>query len=393
VEKNTRIFLFRAMIPCALIFLLSMTPFLCKPGMPPNTRFTALLKRVADESDIGPVLAEAKALIEFQKTGAGFQSGTPACEPPAHLYFRLGEALLSRKDTLYREEALFCYEKAVELFPRLRHGWPYFQMGLILESMNQPEPARKQYQQVRQYDFSLLALRAGYRIAGIDDLRNDEDEPVRSRDLYAYFRFASEDALREIRPFLKSRLEACDEALYLQALAASAQGNPATATQRMMDFLAKHPGEPSALYYRDRFAGNPMQPFYPTDGNLLESCYAPRVGRDGGYLLTDDSRVMMDFYLPELAAGELVIDATFENDSETPIQLIFVLNDQIRETGSSEKEQGHCAVKFSPRKEANHLELILHVLSKAVDADTDAEAVVVNLRELRAVRVPSGKRT
>jgi hypothetical protein len=366
--------------PFLIVLALSALPYFLAFNSSTPARFQKWLEQIQTEKEILPYLQSAQQLIEFQKTGLGAGQTAVAEEAIANLYFRLGEAILSRKDTVYLDAALDAYKKSIQQYPRLRHGWPYFQMGIVLEKLNRFPPAREQYRMVERYDYGLLALRAGYNAARIS--AQLQDQPVSAFDLYAYFRYASVNLVQEIQPFLDTAFQDGDEALYLKALIQKAQNQKSAAMQSLADYLKRKPTDPSARYYLDRLSQAPMQPLYPLDGNLSETCHAPRVYRNQNYLLSDDSHIRADVYIADPTHCTLAVDARCDNPDQTPYEIHFILNEDTRKVFSSSDTTGRFTAQFSTLQEVNHIELVLRILKE--ESDPLASPAYIHLREFHA---------
>ncbi len=354
-----------AMACCPIIllagFVWGIASFHAKPF-----DFDMVLDEIKTNPHIVQPLETAEAYIAFLEKGTDKPLGDSALRPIADIHFRLADALNSHDRRAYLERAISHLNQAIKLFPPLRHGWPFYTRGLIMESLLADQDVSldeiiRSYQQVANYDFGALALRAGYRIAR---LKAQNDMVLASSDrkaLYNYLRFSSTDVFNDaglFTPFEKSNDKVI---LYLNAMIKYDE-QAEHAIQCLNTYLSAHPDDHSAEYYLDHFSQNELKALYPSHGDLLRSCYAPRSFRDNFFRLLHDGAIRTDIYVntePENSQPAPVeITLQFENPMQIQAQIHMAFNQTNRiyiiEAGEERKT---LKTQFSTKQPRNLFEL------------------------------------
>ena len=200
------------------------------------------------------------------------------------LYYSLGYALQVRDEPEYLDEAVAAYQRAVEIYPALRKGWAFFNMGLILERQGRIEEAQQVYEQVPAYDFANLALAAEYRMV-VTNLKLNR-LPLDPLPVYHFIRYGNRVRLNILDPFGMDLPEESRNQISAGTVGISA-GNPATAVEYITEYLrTSHRIVPHGI------------PGYAATGiqvaNLsgrwksLQDAFAPRVYLNHSFRLLDD---------------------------------------------------------------------------------------------------------
>lgn len=378
---------FIVLYPAGLILTISLLLAGLWPDRSESLRFESLIEQIttAAHEDVEALRQAAESYVDFQRKALSPQPGEETARPIADLYFHLGGALLSRPEDDYLKAARDCFTDCLQLYPNLRQGWPHFQLGRLYERLGgreNAEEARSHYERVRLLNSGELSLRAGYRRAWLDG--QYQIEPVSTRAVYDFLRFASGDVWGDLRPFAQTDFEEGEESLYLQAMQAQARGDAPEANRLWERYRTLRPSDYSAAYYRDRASGLLMKPSYPEDGNLLASCYAPRAFRDGEFLLVRNHSIRADFYLPPAPSpgsqpGSWRISVEWENPFHKRLTLFVTLNQQTRPLVDTGESESRADLLFGTLPERNLVNL--HVLFEDGEPVTD-DPLWVRVRSL-----------
>lgn len=359
--------------------------------------FEEVLDDIESNSQIDQPLETAEAYITFLEKGTNKPLGDSAMRPIADIHFRLAGTLNTRDRHAYLERAINHLDQAITLFPPLRHGWPFYSRGLIMETLlpNQNislDEIINSYQQVANYDYGALALRAGYRIARLKAQNGMVLASSDRKALYNYLRFSSTDVFSEASLF--TPFENSDDGLapYLNALIIK-DDQIDDAIQLFNSYLNTHPHDHSAEYYLDHFSQNELKPLYPSHGDLLRSCYAPRSFRDNFFRLLHDGAIRTDIYVNTHQEKEhpipVEITLQFENPMLIPSQIHMVFNQTNRvyeiEIGEERKT---LKTQFSTEQPRNLFELRYFV------QQTEHAMIptpYIHLTRLSITRQPTGK--
>lgn len=380
----------KLIFPWGIVLAFSLTVVFFSPGPQTASRFNDILQRVSTvpAAAFDSLHRAADEYIQFQWHALNPAPGTPDASRVAELYFQFGEAILSRPDTGFLPVARDQFLKAAALYPPLRQGWVYFQIGRTLELIGPPflEEAQSYYSLVSIYNPGRLALLAGYRISLIG-LRS-HTEPLDPKPLYQYVRFYSRDAGNDLAPFAEVTFSGREEGEYLNALLAFRAGEKEKAAAALERYLALQPSDPSAGYYRDRIAGRAMQAMYPADGDLLASCYAPKAYRDGFFYLPHDGYILMDLYVPDPDHHGLAVTLRLEKPWSGPARISVTLNPDVQTVSfqpeESRKEQV-LEFRFDSVQERNLLQC--HVFMEREET-VSPQPPLLHVRSLQAGLVP-----
>ncbi len=368
----------RALIPCAIVLTFTLLPLWLYWNQPTEDLFDAALRRIATEPDIQAPLEKAESFIKFFLKGGGASAQRYA----ADFHFRIGEAIHTRPDTRYLETALTHYETAVKLYPSLRHGWPFYQMGVIQEKMNRLGASIHSYQQVALYDDGQLAIEAGFRIATL--YVKTEKSPLPAFDLYNYFRFAADDVLSSALLFAEAELDQEDYGYYIKSLIARARNQTEEEKRLLSKFREQFPSDPSAAFRLDELMERPLHPAYPLDGDLIRSCYAPLAYRNGGLYFQEGGRMIADFYYPENVNGPVTIRGVLAEPYPESVFIDLNLNGEAKSVKLTGGTQQVFSVTFDSTKKRNLLQISL--IRLATPAQSEGKPSFLILRELKALR-------
>ncbi|RJP26456.1 MAG: tetratricopeptide repeat protein [Candidatus Omnitrophota bacterium] len=375
-----------ALFICLMVAVLTAITLLFASDRGSLYQLDSLIETIDRESDLSHRLRQINEHLQFLTDGYQPPPHTPDALQIAKRRFQLAEKLHSLHDDRYLEEALKHYEQAIALFPSLSHGWPYYNMGVIFEKQKQYEEAISHYQTVLRYDFGRLALNADYRIAVIHQRQNGK--PIDFAALYNYLRFASENVMKDIQPFVSSTPDGSAESDYLSSLVLYAQNRPADAARRMAAYAQRRPDDYSAHYYLDLFTQNEPQHMYPADGNLLSSCFAPYGSRNGAILLTHNMPVRCDLYRTAPDAEPLRFEMQLENPVHEAFQCILRFNGETRIVDCSPRENETISATFSASAKRNFLEVQLN-LPGGGDADRRNNPMFIKMRSLHVSLAPT----
>jgi len=380
----------KLVFPWGIVLVLSLAVWYCFPGPRTASRFEDILQRIQNipAADFEAPRRDADEYIQFQAHALNPMPGTPDAGRVAELYFQLGEAILSRPDSGFLPVARDHFLRAAALYPPLRQGWLYFQIGRTLELTGPPflEEAQSYYSLVSIYNPGRLALLAGYRVSLIG-LRI-QPEPLDPQPLYNYVRFYSRDVESDLAPFAEAEFTGREEGEYLNALLAFRVGNKEKAAGALDRYLALRPSDPSAAYYRDRIAGRALQAMYPADGDLLKSCYAPKAYRDGFFYLPHDGNILTDLYGSAPENHALAVTLRLEKPWAGPARISVTLNNDTRtvlfQPEESRKEQG-LVFRFDTPRERNLLQC--HVFMES-GGTVWPQPQLIHVRSLKAGWIP-----
>ncbi len=376
----------KPLIPIGLVVLLTAIPWIVWKTYPPEIQFDDRLQKISTAPEIERELNTAESFVRFQ--ASGLLSDINNAPVVADLYFRLGEALLARHDGLYLNRARIHLERSIELYPRLRHGWPYYQLGHVLERMGPPyqNEAKNNYQRVSNHDHGHLALQAGYRIALLD-LRT-ADTIFDPRALYHYIRFSSPDPEKDLQLFERASFDTANgESLYLRARLSHRSGDNEKALELLSRYRQEHPGDWSALFYQNRYRGTQGARLYPMAGDLLASCFAPRSTRGIHFSLFDEGELLTDVYLNPPGNDELAIELSYENPFPMPLHFYLTVNGSTQDRKEPPRSKGKITFRFSAQAERNLVRLYVRMNG---DRSTAVETPWIHLISLRASRSEPG---
>ncbi len=360
-----KIFDKRAVLLCVTVLLLAFFSVFLYKTVNEKGDFESILLSIAQEKHIDPYLKQAVSSLQFMKNVLQPSPQSPEGQQLSKLHFQLAETLLAKNEQKYFNTALKQYEKAVLLFPSLNHGWPYFNMGVILEKTNRPDEAILQYRTVSHYDNGNLNLLAGYRIALIHN--KETDKKVNSVDLYNYLRFSSKNVWNDIAPFDPKALDEGEVTEYLHALIACNSNNRANAISLLENYIVRNPKDYSAHYYLDLFQKNSFQSLYPGDGDLRVSCFAPKAIRNGSIILSHDMAVRCDLYIPQKEFRKIDIEIALENPYQIPFHCSLQMNNQVQNHEFNGQKVDSAVFRFSQFKNRNLLELRIHIPAEPLD--------------------------
>jgi len=375
---------------CGLILMLTGAALFVGLRQPGDDYFDRLLEDISSQDEIGGALAKADAYADFLASGLGAESGGEELRPAADAYFRIAGAILARADGRFQEQARNHLEEAVRLYPAVRHGWPQFQLGTLLESRVQNgDPASaaaiEKYASVSEYDSGELALKAGYRICLLKARLSIPWEASDGLSLYHYLRFASENMLDDIRPFPANVFQGA-AAGFLKGLSACAAGDKNAAAEFLREYLSKNPKDYGAEYFLHLSGGTAFYPLYPENGDLLSSFYAPRSFRDGRLLLLHDGRLRADAYVPHDAMNEKIsLHLQVKNPLQRPFRLLLKWNSETKSLDiPTDCKDGSFDILFDSAPQTRNL-IDIHLFMEELDSLTPNEASWIAVNELRLI--------
>ncbi|MGC9328836.1 MAG: tetratricopeptide repeat protein [Candidatus Hinthialibacter sp.] len=345
-------------VPLGIILLASAIVFASWPKHSAEDRFDAILQAIvtAPNSEMDHLVDSAESYIRFQRRALAPRRGREDARPIADYYFLLGGALLGRPDALYLDAARRFFEQSIDLYPTLRMGWPYFELGRLyerLEDESSAERAKQYYKLVSLYNTGDLSLRAEYRILRMDLLQRAD--PIASQPLYHYVRFASKDLSRDLQPFAEAHFDENIESFYLQAHLACIQGATETAVQVWRKYLKQRPMDYSAQYFHDRCSQSGLKDLYPEDGDLLSSCYAPQSFQEEAIALMHNHHLRMDCYVPNPKGKTLEITGALENPFQKKILIYASISDRTQTLNLESEPRPRFVLQFSNLSERSLL--------------------------------------
>ncbi len=296
----------RAAFPSILVLIFSLIPFLALWPTSGSWNFETHLSAIENQAPFETHYQQALDYIQFMANVKNVEQDSEAAQQLANFHFRMGQAILHRGEKQRFGKAITSYQKAVDLYPPLGHGWPFFQIAAIYENLQQFEKAKHFYKEVANYDFGDLALRAGYRQCRVQQRLG---LPISSILLYDYLRYSHVGKLDDLKLFQDVELYAGSSSPhildYLQALFSYNKGESSLALERMKRYRTKEPSDYSSLYYlnriRERFTGT----LFPPSGNLLLDPHTPLALRNGSIRLLEKGELLADFYTGPGGANQL----------------------------------------------------------------------------------------
>ncbi|MEW6236919.1 MAG: hypothetical protein AB1656_16165 [Candidatus Omnitrophota bacterium] len=376
---------------CSLILLFTGAALFVGLRQPGEAYFERLLDDIASKSEIGGALAEAEDCADFLASGLGAEPGGEELRPAADAHFRIAGTLLARNGAQFQEKAKAHLEEAIRLYPAVRHGWPQFQLGELLESrLRGRDPASataaiEKYASVWEYDSGELALKAGYKICLLKTRHSIPWEASDGLTLYHYLRFASENILDDVRPFPISVFQG-EAAGFLKGLSACAAGDKNAAADFLCEYSKKNPKDYCAAYFLHFVGGTAFNKLYPEDGDLLTSFYAPRSFRDGRLLLLHDGRIRADAYVPQAAQeGKILLHLNIKNPLRRPFRLLMKWNSETKSLDvAADRKEGNFDIPFETAPQLRNL-IDIHLFMDELDSLPSGETPLISIGELRLI--------
>ncbi len=350
---------------CGSMILLSLLVLWVGFHKPLGHGFEQELLKIKTEETIQPILQTVDHHLHFiKKTLRPFDEN--AARSLADQHFRIAEAILSRSERDYFPLAKKHLLQAIEYYPPLRHGWPYFTLGDITEKQSLQKPTLREeaidyFTQVSYHDFGELALRAAYRIARIK-VRSELSLSIEEiRMLHDYMRYVSLDSMRDLQPFQGYAWEKSENALFLKGYIEYLQKNQAQAHETFESVLQLNPKHYAAAFYRDQCLDRSKHDFYPKNGDLLTQYHAPRAFMHGSIRLLDDGRFFTDCYsFLEKQSVELAI--VYESTLSSAFQFFLHWNGEQKVLDiEPSKLEGKLRVPLNLKAGQNRLSLHLHI--------------------------------
>lgn len=313
-------------IPCGIVCLVSIICTVLFFGFYLPSNESDHFQKLITAENPEPYLDRITASLDFQKRNLAVKTSSVEAGFVADGYFKIGEALAQRNQEKYQESAINYYTQAYELYPPIRHGWPFFQIARLHESQQKWEKAYGFYEKVSRYDYGLLSLEAGYRKACMQIKLGTSPD---SAAAYRYIRFSSKNPADAL-PFIGySGMDAIAD-LVLGGLANYAQSAPANpeipsetrqkAIAAFDLYLLRNPQDPyvQSLHNPGKFSNQKE--------NMLKTCYAPRSIQNGTFILLSEGHILADVYSPALAGNHFIAEITVENDAGLAKKVLFSLN-------------------------------------------------------------------
>ena len=386
----------RILLPCIIAVALAAIALSALQSAPPADPFNGWIETIESQQDALEAYQDARRYLAFLGDTLAQQSDPGVRRQLADRHFLLGQAMFSHKTPAHLEHASQQFLRAAEIFPALRHGWPFFLGAEAFDRLGQDQQAIEWYEQAAQHDYGRLALDARYRIALIE-VRQPAPPQIDPRPVYDFLRFTADDPLREITTFQGASWGERPEALYLRSLQYWSAGDIDAAARMMQGYLRLRPDDPSAAYHLDAMSGWKREGAYPADGDLLRSFVAQRAFDDNGPVLANNAELIADAYFHS-PPQQAVLEIEFMLPGDENVNWTVCFNGECQTLASPAQQPASSSLAgkravvsavFNQIKQRNHI-LIQPTLARLSGDEVQNRVRLLNLTLLELSSDSSG---
>lgn len=344
-------------IPCGIVLLLGFMPLLLSFIPQPSYQIDIILQDILIADHPADVENRFNLHLSFLERVAnpndeGYQQSILS------LRYQAGQQFAKRNDKHSIEAALRQYQHIEMLNPAYNHGWLPFLKGEALQILQRWDEAASAFSHVLFYNHSRLALRAKFLELMI---RSEQlQQPVSSKDVYHYLRFASEypfsDALRASKWQWVGEENKHEYANYINALAEYELGNKEAA----FEFINKANYIPGTNYFRDLFSGSLLNSVYPVQGDLLSASYYKGSLINGKLMLEEEKSLFTDFYVGIDHPANFRLELRYDFIPSIQPQFEIILNQSTALELKYDKDQQSAWIDFQPPMGRNLVEIRWH---------------------------------